>query len=172
MILLLTGTPGTGKTEVAALLSEKTKMPLVEVNKLVDEGSTIGVDAESGSTIVDIEKLKGKLAGTVKGDAIVEGHLSHFLSGDIVVVLRTKPDILEARLRERGFDEGKVRENVEAEVLDVCLVESIELHDRVYGVDTSEKSPEETAGDILKILEGKTEAYEPGKIDWSEEYFC
>ena len=171
MILLLTGTPGTGKSSVATRLSKKTGMHLIRVNDIVDEGLTIGVDVKRGSKIVDTEKLEARLGRLIRGDTIVEGHLSHLLSGDVVVVLRTRPDVLETRLGERGFDEEKVRENVEAEAIDVCLVESLEFHTRVYEVDTSEKTPGEAAGDILKILDGETRGYEPGKIDWSEGYF-
>ena len=171
MILLLTGTPGTGKSSLATLLSKKTGMQLIRINDIVDGELTIGLDSERGSKVVDIEKLNARLTKLIKKDTIVEGHLSHILTGDVVVVLRTKPSVLETRLRKKGFDDEKVRENMEAEALDVCLVESLELHDKVYEVDTTESTSEETSEDVMNVLNGKTEAYKPGKVDWSEEYF-
>jgi adenylate kinase len=41
-------------------------------------------------------------------------------------VLRCDPRILEKRLRNRGWNEKKIQENVLAEVLDICLSEAID----------------------------------------------
>ncbi len=170
MIILITGTPGTGKSSTARSLSKKINKELISINDLEDIYT--GVDEEGGSKIVDIKLLQDKLHDMIKGDTIIEGHLSHLLSfGDIVIVLRTHPEELRGRLKERGFGKDKIQENLEAEALDVCLIEALENHKEVYEINTTEKSPEETATAITKILGGKTDEFRPGKYDWSEEFF-
>ncbi len=170
MIVLLTGTPGTGKSSVAKILSKITNSKLISINAL--KGIYSGVDEERESKIVDLEKLETKLGDMINGDAVIEGHLSHLLPlGDIVIVLRTHPEELKKRLDKKGFGNEKIQENLEAEALDVCLIEAMEKHKEVYEVNTTGKKPEETASEIKEILGGKKDEFRPGRFDWSEEFF-
>ena len=58
MIILITGTPGVGKTTVSSILVEKTGAYLVDINKLVDEKHLYtGIDEERGYKIVDLDSL-------------------------------------------------------------------------------------------------------------------
>lgn len=170
MIILITGTPGTGKTAVAKILSKKIDAKLIQIGAI--EGIYIGVDEERGSKIVDMEKLSNKIGDMIVGDMVIEGHLSHLLPfGDIVIVLRSDPMELKKRLESKGFDEEKVQENLEAEALDVCLIESLERHENVYEIDTTKRKTGEVVDTIIDIVGGKTDEFEPGKIDWSEDFF-
>jgi adenylate kinase len=170
MIVLITGTPGTGKSTVSKLLSERMKFKRININEVATSDVCVGV--EKGSRVVDIEKLAEKVREMIKGDIIIDGHLSHLLPfGDIVVVLRTRPKILRRRLLNKGFEEEKIRENLEAEALDACLIESLENHENVFEIDTSDKAAPEVVEDILGIIKGDTESFKPGDIDWSEEFF-
>ena len=45
---------------------------------------------------------------------------------DKIVVLRLRPDTLATRLSARGYSKEKIRENRDAEALDVCLIETVE----------------------------------------------
>ncbi|MFQ5814929.1 MAG: adenylate kinase family protein [Candidatus Hydrothermarchaeaceae archaeon] len=172
MIVLLTGTPGTGKSTVARILSKKLGYNLISLNDWIfKEAGEAVVDYDDfrSTNVVDVDILEGRLRN-INDDVIIEGHLSHFLSiGDIVVVLRAHPRVLNERLT--GFSDSKRGENMEAEALDVCLIESLERHDssKVFEVDTTEKQPEEVAEAIQRIMEGRRDGYRPGKIDWSEE---
>ncbi len=180
MIILLTGTPGTGKSTVTGLLSDE--IQTIHLNDLIEAeadrgaGICVGFDERRKSKIIDIKKLSKKVRDVtrvIKGDALlIEGHLSHHLPfGDITIVLRTHPGVLETRLDEKGFSKEKIRENLEAEALDVCLVESLENHEKVYEIDTTGRSPLEVKEAILKIISGKGDEYLPGKIDWCEDFF-
>lgn len=169
MIIIITGTPGTGKTTTANFLSKKLNCNCIHISDIADEAC---IRTEGDSKIIDIKKLSKKIKKMIQGSAIVEGHLSHLLGiGDIGIVLRTHPKILKQRLLKHGFKGEKLRENLEAEALDVCLIESLERHKSVYEIDASEKTPSGVAEDILRILKGETDEYKTGKIDWSEEYF-
>jgi adenylate kinase len=71
-------------------------------------------------------------------------------------------------LIERGYEEEKVMENVEAELVDVILIEAVERCEDVYEIDTSEMSISEVADIVEQILKGEEvkNRYRPGKVDW------
>ncbi len=180
MIVLITGTPGTGKSSVAKLLAKRINVDVISIARTLDESVCAGYDTKRKSKIVDIKKLARKIKDIIRAsrkrakdiDIIIEGHLSHLLPfGDVVIVLRAHPKVLERRLKKKKYAKAKIAENLEAEALDVCLIESLERHKKVYEIDTTNKKPHEVASAIVGILEGKGEAYAPGKIDWSEEFF-
>jgi adenylate kinase len=177
MIILLTGTPGTGKTTISPLLADKLGCHLVDVNHLVEEKHLYtGVDPEKNYKIVDMEALEDELFQIVskpdgdssKGCIIIEGHLSHYFPrADLVIVFRTEPKVLENRLQKRDWKESKIRENLEAEALDICTWEAHQIHgSRVHEVETTKITPEETIDIILDIVNGK-KSLPVGEIDFS-----
>lgn len=170
MIMAITGTPGTGKTTISELLAEEIKYQCYHLNDLITEDTCLSYDEQRDCRVIDLIKLRKRLR-KVK-NSILEGHYSHLLGlAELIVVLRTEPRALERRLRRKGFGAKKIRENLECEALDACLIESLERSMDVYEVDTTHKNPEEVVKIIKQILEGGGDEYTPGRIDWSEEYF-
>lgn len=170
MKIAITGTPGTGKSSVCEILKEC--YTIIHLNQLIEANKFYtGIDGKRNTLNVDIDALADYVKHMpTKGVTIFEGHLAHHLPIDIVIVLRASPYELGGRLGKRGFGEGKTKENVEAEALDVILVEAVEMNDRVYEIDTSERSIEEVVKCVIEIIEG-TDKYKPGSLDWSEEAF-
>jgi adenylate kinase len=170
-MILLTGTPGTGKTSVSSVLGEGLGWQVIHLNDLVTNDMTLGIEGDS--RVVDLDLLGEMVRDRVSGEnCFVEGHLAHILNlKGFVVVLRTDPSVLRGRLERKGFSEEKIRENLEAEALDVCLVEAVERYEEVYEVDTTNRTAQETAQAVGEIIRGKGEGYRPGKIDWAEGYF-
>jgi len=160
--LILTGTPGTGKSTAAKKLHDKHGFAVFGVNDFV----------EKGDALEDVSvKIKNAIKG--KGGAVIEGHFSHLLGmKGLCIVLRTHPRELERRLKKKKYSEKKIRENLEAEALDVCLIESVQRYKAVYEIDTTHLSPEETAAKIIEITGGKEKKFRAGSIDWSEEFFA
>ena len=58
---------------------------------------------------------------------------------------------------------------MEAEALDVILIEATETETEVSEINTTEMSAEEVCDAVLRIKSGDTSNYAPGSIDWSEE---
>jgi broad-specificity NMP kinase len=63
---------------------------------------------------------------------------------------------------------------VEAEILDVILCETVELHpeENIFEIDTTNENIDSVLNSIIDIVKSNFEQikkYKIGKIDWSEE---
>jgi adenylate kinase len=158
----VTGTPGTGKTSATTLLDG----PVVHVNELIrDAGLWSERDADRDSLVADLDAVREAL-GDWSG--VAESHLAHHLDADKVVVLRCRPDVLEARLRDRGADEAKAAENAESEALDVILSEAVERHgvENIYEIDTTDRTPAEVATASEAVVAGDRDP-SAGDVDFT-----
>jgi len=167
MIIAVTGTPGVGKTTVSKLLAEKLGYEYISLRDLIIEkgiGGRVGDEVEV--SVEDLPKLAEELRGR---NVILDGHLSHYVPVDLVIVLRAHPKLIGERLKMRGYSREKVSENVEAELVDVILVEAIEENENVIEVNTTEKTPEKVVEEILELI-GKGVKKRVGIVDWSRVY--
>lgn len=163
MMCGITGTPGTGKSSVARILAARGHR-VVHLSETFGE-YIIGRDEERETLIVDEERWA---ADFPRVEGFVEGHLAHLLPCDLVFVLRCRPDVLRSRLEKRGYRPEKIGENVEAEALDLILIEAIEERGEgaIHEVDTTFIAPEEAADLIERVLSGELER-SFGSRDWS-----
>lgn len=158
MRVVVTGTPGTGKTTATDRLDYR----VVHLNDVIREaGLWTDRDEERDSLVADLDAVAAWVEANVEADpvVVVESHLAHHLDADRVVVLRCEPSELERRLRDRGESAPKARENAESEALDVVLAEAVDRHgaDQVYEIDATERSPDEVARAISEVVEGHRE---------------
>ncbi len=168
MLIAVTGTPGTGKTSTCAVLAKRGYV-IVDLDELARrEGLIVGRDAGRGSDEVDVDALRDGLHVPAKV-AFLKSHYSHRMDVNLAIVLRCRPSVLRGRLEARGWSPEKVRENVEAEAIDVILQEAVGRLPFVFEVDTTSATPAEAAEAILAILQGKTKGHEPGSVDWTSE---
>ena len=117
----LSGTPGTGKTTVSTILKSE-GFTVLSLEKIAEKHGCLGdLDISDDSKEIDIEllisKLKDEWNNTPENITIIDGHLSHLLPCDQTIILRCKPDILEARLEKRGYSKEKIQGNVEWELI-------------------------------------------------------
>lgn len=160
MKVVITGVPGTGKTTLAKALSKKLCVPVVDVNAvLTKEKCWIGRD-KFGAKVARLGKLRSSLIKLLAGcgDCVVEGHLAceFGLPVDCVIVLRTRPDVLRARLKKRNYSKEKAEQNVLCELLDYCTLKS-EQHYRgvcISEIDSS-RGASETLRKAVSVLSGK-----------------
>jgi len=161
--IALTGTPGTGKTT----LSKKLNYNIVSINQSYPEISD-GKN-ENGDWLINLDKLLDNIEVAKYNNTVFEGHVSHFLENlDLVIVLRCHPSKLQERLEERNYNQEKIRENIEAEALNIISEEAIDSYgeEKVFELDTSSSDLDESVNLLNDIINGNIKSNK--RIDYSE----
>lgn len=171
---MVTGTPGTGKTTLSRLLSNRMRARHVELSAYAQShGHVLSRDVERDTVVVDVDRLRQEIDWEMKVSGekfILDGHYSHDLlepgNAAVVFVLRKAPWVLEETLRSRGYREPKVRENVEAEIIGVCSAEALGRYppEKVCELDTTGSTDEETVEKMLRRIGGEDVC--DGPVDW------
>jgi adenylate kinase len=163
MMCGITGTPGTGKSMVSEELARRGHT-IVHINDTVAPYVS-GNDEERDARIIDVDSWAAEF---VPVDGFVEGHIAHLLPCDRIVVLRCRPDVLKNRLSSRNYQEEKILENLEAEALDVCLIETVEDFKpyQILELDTTVHDVPYCADQIERFVKGDIPS-EFGTIDWT-----
>jgi adenylate kinase len=152
-LICITGTPGTGKSSLIALLRSRG----YEVHEMIDIANDCVDGTEENEKLIDTDCL-----GRLRVDGIVASHLSHYLKCDLVIVLRSHLHDVEDRLSKRGYAKKKIMDNVEAEAIDLIGAEAEELHPgRVFEV--LNENIDDTVAIVENIIKGKLE--DKDKID-------
>lgn len=153
MIIAITGTPAAGKTAVSERLSSILGWRLIKLNELAEEKKLYcGHDDKRDCMIVDIEMIKRELSRIEEPNLIIESHYSHEIPSDAVFVLRVNPRELRERGWKKGWKKEKTEENVQAEIMEICLNEARDLNRNVKEVDTTGRSPDTVAEEIAKAI--------------------
>jgi adenylate kinase len=170
--LAITGSPGTGKHTCARLVAGLLNAEILDINKIAVDNNAVLKKTGKGLDI-DVKKLGRALASQLKksGSYVIVGHLAPYVlkrdSVDMAVVLRRSPARLEETLKERGYARKKINENVSAEILGISLYDLIKAFGRrkVAEFDTTGRTPEQTADEIVATLQGK-KPRRAGSVDW------
>ncbi|MDD5147851.1 MAG: AAA family ATPase [Candidatus ainarchaeum sp.] len=165
MRIIITGTPGTGKSTLALLLGKKLGCKVVNERDFCRKRKIGRFDRRLQELIVPLGRMQkemNKLLAREK-NIILEGHLlcEARLNSDIVILLRTSPDLLEERLRSRRYPEFKIQDNVLCEGIDYCKKHLLKKHQgkKIFEVK-NEKAAGKALGKILKIINEKKKAQE------------
>lgn len=131
--ILVTGTPGTGKTTTSSALSESTQLRHICVGDLVKEKNLHdGWDADLDCYVINEDLVCDELEDFMEeGGNIVDYHGCDFFPErwfDLVVVLQTENSVLYDRLHNRGYSEKKLQNNIECEIFQVLLEEAKESY--------------------------------------------
>lgn len=164
--ILITGTPGAGKSVLAKKLSLLLDYAYFDVNSFIRHAHIYSsYDRKRRSFVVDEAILARELVkvrqnairnghrGTIRqqpngpkrsAGIIFDSHLAHFLpssKADLCIVARCSLKELQKRLTARGYPAAKVRENLEAEIFEVCLSEARGLGHNILEFDTTAAKP-------------------------------
>ncbi|RLE60543.1 MAG: hypothetical protein DRJ35_02955 [Thermoprotei archaeon] len=177
-IIVITGTPGIGKTTISEIVSRRLKIPLIKLAEFVKKERLYkSYDERTLSFIVDVERarqaLKEYITSSEDSSFLIEGHLLDIIPAefvDICIVLRLNPKILEKRLIKRKYPPKKIRDNVQSEILDYVLIYAIRFfgEDKVFEIDTTGHEINQVVEEVLEIIK-KRHNGRPGKIDWMKE---
>ncbi|GAB7343819.1 hypothetical protein MBLNU457_1788t2 [Dothideomycetes sp. NU457] len=136
--IIITGTPGVGKTTHCEQLAQATGLTHLNVNKVVKERECEdGYDEELKSVIVDEDKV-GLQPDLQRGGQIIDWHACDLFPAsliDLVVVIRCDSGTLYDRLKARGYGEKKMEENMDAEIMEVLLQEARDAYDEEIVVE-------------------------------------
>ena len=113
-------------------------MPLNDI--LCKEGLYDSYNRSLKSYEVDVKKLRLFLRDLITAakklghGLVIDSHFSHEAPPSLVdecFVVKCDLKTLKRRLQKRGYSQRKIRENLDAEILDVCMVEACERGHRV-----------------------------------------
>ncbi|MBS3105468.1 AAA family ATPase [Candidatus Woesearchaeota archaeon] len=154
--IIVTGTPGTGKTTIAKKLANRLKYHYLDVNKIINKYKlSEGYDRKRKTKIVDIKKLNKLLIKKIKTlkksnitknrikkykGIVIDSHLSHYLPKkyvDFCIVTKCNIKELNKRLKKRKYSKNKIEENIQAEIFNVCLEEAKKKKHKIIEIDTT-----------------------------------
>lgn len=143
MNIIITGSIATGKTKLAKKLASELNFKYLDVNKLIkEENLRDKYDKKTQSYPVDIKKLNKALIKKLSKSTIIDSHLSHFLPKkyvDLCIVTICEIKELKKRLQKRKYSKNKIKENLEAEIFQVILLEAKKNKHNILVIDTTKK---------------------------------
>lgn len=148
-MICMTGPPKSGKTTICAELNRKgieciSAVSIAESLDCLDDG------------IVDIDCMNDKMRLFPR---VIEGHFSHLLKCDYVIILKNDPGTLEDRMKLAGYSREKIAENIEASQIEIFRSEALDAlpAGRIVTCDLSGKNISEAVSTVMnKIIEVET----------------
>lgn len=161
--VIVSGYPGTGKTAVANELRTMLGKDenLIEADEVARTKELfLAYDAKRGSHVYDIEYLEKLMKEEVErwsGITFIFSLVPCILPKDLVVsvfVLRAGSEEVARRLKDRGWSDEKIEENLEAMDMWEIEEEASECYgkEKLRSLDTTGKTPREVATLILKEI--------------------
>jgi len=158
-VIVITGTPGTGKSTHAQLLVQESPIPLQHINVgefVKTHGLHEGFDEEWQSYTVDEDKLLDQLEPLVSaGGVILDWHTCDVYPerwADLVVVLRCHHTTLWDRLEKRRYPLKKIQQNNEAEIMGVVCDEARESYQPGIVVELESNAMEDLEENVARIV--------------------
>lgn len=142
--IAISGTPGTGKTTLATSLSKALGFSRIDLHEHYKAVAT-KYDQKKQCYVVDVRKVAALVRREKKKAArgvIIDSHVAHLLPRtlvDLCIILTCSTlKTLEKRLKKRKYSQKKIRENLDAEIFQVCWLEAQEHGHRILSFDTAQ----------------------------------
>lgn len=134
MIIVISGSVGSGKTSIADALGKKLKFEVVHLGEMAEEFKIKDVkelqtfDFDIDALLLSIEK-KIKLWNKQKKNVIVESHFAHFIKPeyiDYLFIINRDLKELKKEYKIRKYNTQKIKDNLEVESFNLCFYEALE----------------------------------------------
>lgn len=156
--IIITGTPGTGKTTHCEELASKTNLHHLSINDVVKKhniGEASDDPDDPNLQIVDEDRLLDCVENDLEeGGQIVDWHACDLFPPsmiDLVCVIRCDNQILYDRLKGRGYGGKKLEENMDCEIMEVLLNEAREAYDEEIVVELRSEKAEDVESNVERI---------------------
>ncbi|GAB7347976.1 hypothetical protein MBLNU459_g5479t1 [Dothideomycetes sp. NU459] len=154
--IIVTGTPGVGKTTHCEQLAASSGLVHLDINKVVKERDCQdGYDEELKSVIVDEDKLLDAVEPDLEaGGQIIDWHACDLFPPsliDLVVVIRCDSTTLYDRLQARGYGPKKLEENMDAEIMEVLLQEARDAYEEEIVVELRSDDADQIEENVERI---------------------
>lgn len=156
--IIITGTPGVGKTTHCEELASKTGLHHLSVNEVVKKhniGESSNDPDDPNTKIVDEDRLLDCIENDLEeGGQIIDWHACDLFPPsliDLVCVVRCDNKLLYDRLKERNYSEKKLQENMDCEIMEVLLQEAREAYDEQMVVELKSESTEDIDSNVERI---------------------
>ncbi|KAK6177423.1 hypothetical protein SNE40_015527 [Patella caerulea] len=154
--ILITGTPGTGKTTLGQELAVRNNLKYINIGEVAKENDLFeGFDEEYQCPLMDEDRVIDELEDTmVEGGNVVDYHGCEFFPErwfHLVIVLRTDNSILYERLEKRGYSGKKLQDNIQCEIFRTILDEAIESYKENIVQELQSNTPEDMEENLEKI---------------------
>ncbi len=132
MIIAVSGTPGVGKTHLSIELAKRLSAEYVNITDYCQTNNLFdSYDTDSDTHGVDIALLEKSLRKycDLSQIYVLDSHLLHDFSidfVDVLIICTCELPVLQKRLQKRGYSEEKIRENLDAEIFQICQYDAIE----------------------------------------------
>ncbi|KAK5135946.1 hypothetical protein LTR08_004404 [Meristemomyces frigidus] len=187
--IIITGTPGVGKTTHCTELAARTHLHHLDINAIVKQHNIgeASTDPDDPTTvIVDEDRLLDCIENELEdGGQIIDWHACDLFPPsliDLVCVVRCENGALYDRLKERGYKGKKLEENMDCEIMEVLLQEARDAYDADIVVELRSDSTADIDSNVDRIVTwvenwrkdhggGELEAQDAGKKDEDDPMF-
>jgi adenylate kinase len=163
--IVVTGTPGVGKTSLAKLLIDRLNDEiksdkkytylnlgdLIKKKKLYDQWND-----EYDVPEFDEDKILEEIQPMLnEGGLVIDFHSVYFIPDEmigLVVLVRCNNTILYDRLQARGYSENKIRENIECEIMEVTSEEVYESFSKNKIIELQNEQIEDMSNNIDSVI--------------------
>lgn len=156
--IIITGTPGVGKTTHCEELAQRTGLHHLSINEVVKKhniGESSSDPDDPQTKIVDEDRLLDCIENDLEeGGQIIDWHACDLFPVsliDLVCVIRCDNKLLYDRLKARGYGEKKLEENMDCEIMEVLLQEARDAYDGQIVVEMKSESTEDVDENVERI---------------------
>ncbi|MBI2655800.1 adenylate kinase family protein [Candidatus Woesearchaeota archaeon] len=164
--VIISGTPGTGKTTLSKRLALRLNYFYFDVNDFIAKNKLYeSYDRKRKTRVVDVANLNKELIKEINtltkkpindkynkkipikhkklkkiSGIVIDSHLSHYLPRryvDLCIITKCGINELNKRLKKKGYGKNKIQENLQAEIFDICLNEAKERKHKIMIIDTT-----------------------------------